>query len=357
MGILIIDDREEPRRLLEQLLRRAGFDVSFWAGSPADISEFPKPDADPAGTGPSVDLILLDLHAPGPVIETIKRLRQHPRHHDLPIVLITATADSPGIAEALGAGADDFIVAPVRPLELAARVRTALRLKQETDRRKAREAELQRLNQRLAATGRDLERLAFLDGLTGIPNRRYFDEVYAREWGRAAREGHALGLILSDIDHFKRYNDTRGHQQGDACLRRVAAALAGTIKRPADFVARYGGEEFCAAAGNRCPGHRIPGRGHAPGRSGPSTASWEQPGVRLGDLEPGGGEHPAPGALVPPNTSGRGGPGVVPGQGIGAKSRLPPGSPGWERPRRAPGSRDARNGANRGSQGHGLLGP
>ncbi|HRP98278.1 MAG TPA: diguanylate cyclase [Rhodocyclaceae bacterium] len=91
-----------------------------------------------------------------------------------------------------------------------------------------------------------LQNLASRDGLTGIANRRTFDIQLQREWLRAQRDGAPLSLILADIDYFKRYNDYYGHQQGDACLRQVADALAGAIYRPADLVARYGGEEFAA---------------------------------------------------------------------------------------------------------------
>lgn len=89
-----------------------------------------------------------------------------------------------------------------------------------------------------------LQRLATKDGLTGIANRRCFDEALAAEWHRAQRDQTSLALLMIDVDHFKRYNDTYGHQKGDECLRSVARALEEKIFRPADMVARYGGEEF-----------------------------------------------------------------------------------------------------------------
>jgi diguanylate cyclase (GGDEF)-like protein/PAS domain S-box-containing protein len=89
-----------------------------------------------------------------------------------------------------------------------------------------------------------LERLSTMDGLTGIANRRHFDEFLDREWRRAARDKGKLSLVMCDIDFFKRYNDTYGHQKGDECLEKVAGVLNGTINRPGDLVARYGGEEF-----------------------------------------------------------------------------------------------------------------
>jgi diguanylate cyclase (GGDEF)-like protein len=89
-----------------------------------------------------------------------------------------------------------------------------------------------------------VEALSQTDALTGIANRRRFDTRLGEEWTRVVRHGTTLGLLLVDIDHFKRYNDRHGHQQGDACLRRVAQLLAGCAARPTDVVARYGGEEF-----------------------------------------------------------------------------------------------------------------
>jgi diguanylate cyclase (GGDEF)-like protein/PAS domain S-box-containing protein len=100
------------------------------------------------------------------------------------------------------------------------------------------------LYQQLAQANRELEQLAVVDGLTGIANRRKFDEYFANEWLRLTREQSPLALILCDLDYFKLYNDTYGHQAGDRCLHQVAQAVSKTIKRPADLAARYGGEEL-----------------------------------------------------------------------------------------------------------------
>jgi len=103
----------------------------------------------------------------------------------------------------------------------------------------------------LFEANRKLAELSATDGLTGIANRRKFDEIWQREWTRAVREGTALGIALIDVDHFKLYNDRYGHQSGDDCLRDVAQALVGALRRGDDFVARYGGEEFVVIL----PGH------------------------------------------------------------------------------------------------------
>ncbi|GAB3399841.1 diguanylate cyclase [Massilia agilis] len=99
---------------------------------------------------------------------------------------------------------------------------------------------------RLLDHAESLRARSYVDGLTGIANRRYFDVALDRELRRAQRAGGELSLLLIDIDSFKAYNDHFGHQQGDACLVTVAQALAGQLKRPADIAARYGGEEFAA---------------------------------------------------------------------------------------------------------------
>ncbi|WP_339384459.1 AAA-like domain-containing protein [Oscillatoria sp. FACHB-1407] len=98
-------------------------------------------------------------------------------------------------------------------------------------------ARLEEENQRLQA-------LATIDALTNVANRRYFDKCLREEWWRLLRDGSPIALILADIDYFKLYNDTQGHQAGDRCLQRVASAMQSTLKRSADLVARYGGEEF-----------------------------------------------------------------------------------------------------------------
>jgi diguanylate cyclase (GGDEF)-like protein len=107
-----------------------------------------------------------------------------------------------------------------------------------------REQQLTELNARLAEAHAQVEALSQTDALTGIANRRRFDTRLDEEWTRVVRYGQTLGLLLVDIDHFKRYNDRHGHQRGDTCLRRVAQLLAGCASRPTDVVARYGGEEF-----------------------------------------------------------------------------------------------------------------
>ena len=119
--------------------------------------------------------------------------------------------------------ATDFITKPGSPPVVRARVKNHIELKRYRD---------------------FLTEIAFVDGLTQIPNRRRYDEFLDTEWRRAIRQESSLSMILMDIDHFKQFNDTYGHLEGDRCLQEVAAALEKTLHRPADLAARYGGEEF-----------------------------------------------------------------------------------------------------------------
>lgn len=112
---------------------------------------------------------------------------------------------------------------------------------------------LQHAKQRAEDLARRLQLLSSLDGLTGIANRRHFDEALDREWRRALRNGTTISMILVDIDFFKNYNDTYGHQAGDECLKEVARLLKGYSRRPGDFVARYGGEEFAVVLSETGP--------------------------------------------------------------------------------------------------------
>jgi len=106
------------------------------------------------------------------------------------------------------------------------------------------------LYHRLEQLNQELEKIAYIDGLTGVYNRRHFEEKLQKEWKRLARDKASMSIIMVDVDYFKLYNDTYGHQQGDKCLQQVAQTISGVVKRPGDFVSRYGGEEFVAVLPN-----------------------------------------------------------------------------------------------------------
>ena len=170
------------------------------------------------------DLVLLDVELPDiSGFEVCRRLKAQPALAELPVIFVTSHDSPVDELRGLSLGAVDFIHKPPRGPLVHARVRSHLRMKRMAD---------------------ALRRAADTDGLTGTANRRRFDEVLAREWARAMRSGQPLALLMADVDHFKAYNDQLGHVQGDHCLREVACAMAGVVRRPADLLARYGGEEF-----------------------------------------------------------------------------------------------------------------
>lgn len=182
------------------------------------------------------DLVLLDINMPDmDGYEVLRRLKQDPLTMRVPVIFITALTEAEDETRGLEQGAADYITKPLHASVVRARVRTQIRLKRQNDL---------------------LESYAFRDGLTGLANRRAFDERGATEWTRCQRAGVPLSAIMIDVDHFKLYNDSYGHGQGDDCLRGVASALAKRVQRAGDMVARYGGEEFVVL---------LPSTGHVAG--------------------------------------------------------------------------------------------
>lgn len=170
------------------------------------------------------DLVLLDIEMPDMNgLEVCRRLKATPQTQDIPVIFITAHIDENSETAGLRAGAVDFISKPINHNIVRARVNTHMLLKMQSDL---------------------LRQLAYLDGLTGVYNRRYFDTQFSQEWHNIQHAPKPLSLILFDVDHFKDYNDRYGHLRGDDALRQVAAALRGALTHPGDLVARYGGEEF-----------------------------------------------------------------------------------------------------------------
>lgn len=193
-----------------------------------------------AASEPKPDLILLDIMMPEmDGYEVIRRLQANSNTYKIPVMFVTAVTDTESELKGLKLGAVDYITKPFNSAIVLARVRTHLEL------RDAR-IKLERQNRELKSKTELLEKLAHIDGLTNIPNRRSFDLMLEIEWGRALRNNSPLSIIIADIDHFKSYNDNYGHTEGDQCLCAVAQCLSSLMQRPTDMVARYGGEEFVA---------------------------------------------------------------------------------------------------------------
>jgi diguanylate cyclase (GGDEF)-like protein len=171
-------------------------------------------------------LVLMDIRL-GDNGDGIDAARQISGRHDVAVVFLTAHSDEETLARALSVSPYGYIVKPFRARELKVAVELALS-KHAAER---------------AATEK-MSELVLTDPLTGLANRRHFDQTLASEWDRSARENYPLGLLMIDIDNFKAFNDTRGHAAGDDCLKAVARALRDHCARPGDLVCRWGGEEF-----------------------------------------------------------------------------------------------------------------
>ena len=212
--VLIVDDVSSNIQVLNQVLKGAYQILFATSGEKAlELAVERQPD-----------LILLDVMMPGmDGHEVCRRLKAEPLTEEIPVIFVTAMNDERDETEGLDLGAIDYITKPLSPPIVQARVRNHLELKRRGDL---------------------LKRISLTDGLTGIANRRRFDEALEREWRRCRRHQAPLSLVLMDIDHFKAYNDRYGHLAGDDTLCRVAEALAAAVGRPGDLAARYGGEEF-----------------------------------------------------------------------------------------------------------------
>ena len=212
--ILIVDDDPVMVRVLARILAPMG-EILFATDGESALRMVRER---------SPDAVLLDVEMPGMSgFEVCRIIKSDQGNEDLPVLFVSGHTDIETEAKGLEAGAVDYIMKPPSPPIVRARVRTQLILRERT---------------------RQLLRLASIDGLTGLANRRSFDETLDEEWRRARRNRTPLSLALIDIDFFKRYNDHYGHQAGDDCLKTVAATLAHAAERPGELVARYGGEEF-----------------------------------------------------------------------------------------------------------------
>jgi diguanylate cyclase (GGDEF)-like protein len=261
MAILIVDDYPENVKLLEAMLKRAGFTELLTASSAKAALDIlgvnETEDAKPKG--PRVDVILMDIMMPEMNgIEALSIIKDHKDLHYIPVIMVTALADDENLQVAFAKGALDYITKPIRNVELIARVQSALKLKRDIELRMHREKELLDATEKVFEANQILQRLSRIDALTGIANRRHFDETLDMEWRRAAREEDAVGLIMIDIDFFKEYNDHYGHQGGDTCLKTLAKTIHRVLNRPTDLAARFGGEEFAVVL----PDTRVEGVQH-----------------------------------------------------------------------------------------------
>lgn len=226
--VLLVDDDPLIRMQLRYYMEMEGYAVAEASNGQEGLDIYTKLHP---------DLVLID--ALMPVLngfECCARLTEHTGSEGVPILMLSSLEDRESVDRAFAVGATDYVTKPFQWAILRQRVQHAITQSQ--------------LLKKLEAANRRLEQLAILDGLTQVANRRRFDEYLLQSWRYMSRDQSPLSLIMLDVDFFKSYNDTYGHQAGDACLRKIAMAISDTVHRPFDLVARYGGEEFVVVLPN-----------------------------------------------------------------------------------------------------------
>lgn len=226
------------------MLERSGYTETICAdcGEAALV----KLGIDPAtGSIPPIDCILLDIVMPGmDGLEVCRRIKAHPAYEDTPIIMVTVRDEVETLRDAFTAGAHDYITKPARELELVARLKAAITLKNEIKTRKHREAELLRTTEKLAEANKLLAELTVTDDLTKVGNLRYFSGCLKNEWQRSVRDPSPLSIIFISIDRFQEFTDRLGERKGDQCLQLIAQILQTSLRRTTDLLSRYGDNQF-----------------------------------------------------------------------------------------------------------------
>lgn len=244
MSILIVDDSPPVLRLLQSMLERAGYTETICTD--CGKTALNKLGIEPATENtPAIDCILLDIVMPGmDGLEVCRRIKAHPAYQDTPVIMVTVRDEVETLRDAFSAGAHDYITKPARELELVARLKAAITLKNEIKTRKLREAELLLSTQKLAEANQLLARLTITDDLTKVGNRRYFSDCLDNEWRRSFREASPLSIIFVDIDRFDEFSNQQGRSKGEQCLKLIAQILQISLRRSADLLCRYGDSLF-----------------------------------------------------------------------------------------------------------------
>ncbi len=219
--ILVVDDSRTQLEWLVAVLRKEGYTVLTAPDGKEAIRQV---------SSDAPDLVLLDVILPDmDGLEVLRIVKARSEDQFIPVIILSVKADLDSKVAGLRIGADDFLAKPFAEAEILARCAAMLRIKH--------------LQERLHEAQRKLEEQSITDSLTGLKNRRFFDERLHEEFRRAQRYGDFLSLIMIDLDHFKAVNDLHGHPAGDGVLREAAALLRASIRDP-DICTRYGGEEF-----------------------------------------------------------------------------------------------------------------
>jgi diguanylate cyclase (GGDEF)-like protein len=222
---MVADDSRVVRSLLRRQLEEQGHEV---------IEAVDGFDALERCEASLPDVVLLDIEMPNlDGHEVLERLRRIPTCVDIPVVFLTARTTTEDVVEGLRLGAHDYLRKPFEPSELLARVSGAVRVK--------------RLQDELRQRNAELDAISRMDVVTGLPNRRHLLEHLHAESAAASRRGECFGVLMIDVDHFKKVNDHYGHESGDVVLRIIGERL-GAACRIEDVAGRWGGEEFVIVA-------------------------------------------------------------------------------------------------------------
>ncbi len=229
MKVLIVDDNKAIRKFISECITALGHEP-YYAENGVQAVDFVKFNA--------VDLIMMDVEMPDMNgFEATKRIRKLLNEDWVPIIFITEKIDEDSYTEGILAGADAYVPKPIKPLQLQLQLMAMQRIYDTRQKLKNTQRQLQEVNEKLL-------KISMIDQLTGISNRRSFDQHLEKQFGLAKREKNPLSVVICDVDFFKIYNDNYGHTEGDNCLKRVAQAIASIPSRPTDMACRYGGEEF-----------------------------------------------------------------------------------------------------------------
>jgi diguanylate cyclase (GGDEF)-like protein len=234
--ILVVDDDIISRTVVQKYLAKAGFEVLCASNGKEAMAIFNQQFC---------PIVLTDWMMPevtGP--QLCRMIRETKTDGYVFIILITSRDSKTDIVSGLEAGADDYLTKPIHQAELIARINTGVRIL--------------KLEKSLKRANDEIRLLSITDSLTGCFNRAYLGEQFPQELSRSQRYQHHLSVVLVDLDHFKKINDTYGHQAGDLVLKSVANCLIGQVRAKVDWTVRYGGEEFLIVLPETdCAGARI----------------------------------------------------------------------------------------------------
>ena len=228
MKILLVEDSATLRAIMLNYIAKSGHEVIIACSGEESLQILETND---------VDMIIMDVEMPGlDGYEATRLIRESLESQWIPIIFVSGMSDDKSLAEGIEAGGDDYLIKPVSRVILNAKIRAMERLSSMRNEMNTLNTELIELSQR--------------DPMTGLYNRRAFDEKAEDYWRIATRNKEPLTVLILDIDHFKLYNDAYGHIEGDMCIRKIAIVLNECFNRPGDVIARYGGEEFIVLLSN-----------------------------------------------------------------------------------------------------------